>query len=340
MKSLRIFFLGLTVVAALGFAWFKFRPPEVVVGKPFRGDAIAAAYATGSVEPVLLIQVSPRVTARLSALHVDEGNLVSEGQVLATLESEDLKAAVQAATAREARAKAEYERLRAMKDSGAMSAQQRDNARYQAEASLAERTQAEAQLKYLALTAPQAGRVIKRDHEVGETIGAKDIVFSLAAGTDLRVTAEVDEEEAARVVVGQEVLLKADALPGEVLRGTVASITPKGDPVARSFRVRISIPEGQKLLIGMTVETNIIFERHAEALLIPTTAIEKVVEKEVVWIVEGNRLALRTVKVGIRGDKNTEVLSGLSGDESVVTSYSPTYTPGMKVRVKGQPQDQ
>ena len=82
----------------------------------------------------------------------------------------------------------------------------------------------------------------------------------------------MDEEDIPLVTVGQPVLIKADAFPGRILDGTVAEITPKGDPVNKSYRVRIGLPPDTPLMIGMTVESNIVVRREDAALLVPQAA--------------------------------------------------------------------
>jgi hypothetical protein len=70
----------------------------------------------------------------------------------------------------------------------------------------------------------------------------------------LRITAE--EEDISSVSRGQKVLVHADAFPGRIFEGRVTEIRPKGGPVARSFRVRISLPQDTPLMIGVIADTN------------------------------------------------------------------------------------
>src|SRR6185437_1967818 len=147
----------------------------------------------------------------------------------------------------------------------------------------------------LKLVAPADGRIIRRDGEIGQLIAANQTVFWLSCAP-VRVSAEVDEEDIARVKPGQPVLLRADAFPGRIFDGTVESITPKGDPIARSYRVRISLAAGTPLMIGMTAETNIILRRDEHALLLPAGT----VTQDMVWVVDNDRLVRRKVTVGAR----------------------------------------
>jgi multidrug efflux pump subunit AcrA (membrane-fusion protein) len=101
-----------------------------------------------------------------------------------------------------------------------------------------------------------------------------------------------------------------------------------GDSVARSYRVRIEMLEPTPLRIGMTAETNIIIRETKDALLVPTSA----VDKDRVWRVIDGKLAETPVTVGVRGADRTEILSGLAADDVVVLVPEASFTAGEPVR--------
>ena len=233
-------------------------PPRVVVVRPTRGPAVQAVYATGTVEPTIMLPIAARLTARLAELDVDEGSQIRKGQVLGRLEDVDLRYALAQLRSAEAFAKGEYTRNAALARSGTVAKSTYDKARTDWIAATAASTKAAAELEFATLVAPADGVVIHRDGEVGELIPVNQAVFWIAVDSPLRISAQVDEEDIARVAVGQEVLIRADALPNRTMRGVVRGVTPKGDPVARSYRVRIGLDEGTPLMIGMTTEVNIV----------------------------------------------------------------------------------
>ena len=169
-------------------------------------------------------------------------------------------------------------------------------------------------LDRLQITAPFAGVVIRRDVEPGETIKQGDTVLWIGAPASLRVTAEVDEEDIARVTPGQTVLLKADAFPGQVLRTTVGEITPKGDPLNKNFRVRMPLSADSPLRPGMTVEANIIVREVKDALLVPATALRD----NRVFQVTGRTVTPVAVRTGIAGITMVQVLDGLGEGERIL----------------------
>lgn len=172
-----------------------------------------------------------------------------------------------------------------------------------------------------------AGRIIRRDGEVGELISANQPIFYLAGTQPLRISAEVDEENIARVKAGEPVLIRADAFPGSMFQGRVAAITPRGNPTTRSYRVRIALVDQPPLKIGMTAETNIIIAERTNALLVPSSA----VTAGELWVLRSGRAERVKVQVGIVGARRTEIRAGIPADQWVIADPS-GLDPGERVR--------
>jgi multidrug efflux system membrane fusion protein len=319
--------LALLCIGAGAIYWLS-APPSIAVVHPHRGPAVQAVYATGTVEPTVMVPISARNMARLVELTVDEGSTVAKGQVLAKLEDDDLRRAVDVTEAEERYAKAELSRLAVLVERQVVARSSYDRAKADWEKARAAAARAAAEAGYLELRAPAEGIVIRRDGEIGQMIGANQTVFWLSCCAPLRISAEVDEEDIAQVRPGQEVLIRADALPGQTFHGQVQAVTPKGDPVARSYRVRISLPVDTPLMIGMTTETNIVLRRSDNALLVPAGAIQQ----DTVWRFKDGRLSPKNVTVGAKGAAEVEILQGLSDGDLIVTAPSPSLKEGQQVR--------
>ncbi|HEX6974540.1 MAG TPA: efflux RND transporter periplasmic adaptor subunit, partial [Vicinamibacterales bacterium] len=298
---------------------------------PTRGPAVDAIYATGTVEPTVMLPIAPRVAGRLVQLNTDEGASVRKGQVLARLDDADLASSVAEYEARARFAQDQLRRTEELTKRGVSAAIELDRARAEADAADAQLRRARAQRDFTSLVAPADGTVIRRDGEIGQFIPAGQAVFYLSCCAPLRVTAEVDEEDIPRVYVGQRAVLRADALPGVNLEGAVAEVTPKGDPVARSYRVRIRLPQPGGLKVGMTVDANLIVAERANALLVPTTA----VQDGAVWVVRDGRLARQPVKIGVAGDARSEILDGLAPDARIVAQPGEDLNEGRRARIRG-----
>lgn len=326
--------LLLAVVAIAGgvglFLWQKYGPPEIAVVQPHRGEAIEAIHATGTVAPTVMLPIAPKVAGRVAEMLVDEGQEVKAGQRLARLEDKELRASVAEMEARLAFARSELKRTEVLTKRGVATAQGRERNRSEVAALEASLERARVQADNMSLYAPKDGRIIRRDGEIGEFVPVNQPLFFMTCCAPLRIETEVDEEDIPLVKSGLPVLIHADAYPDQVFDGVVGDITPKGDPVARSFRVRIKLTKETPLLIGMTAETNIIAEKRADVMLVPSSA----VVGDKVWLVDGDRLKSAKVRIGVIGEKFTEIQDGLKGDEWLIQLPGSGLAEGRKVRPK------
>ena len=321
--------IALAALAGAGVtAWRLLGPVTVETTHPTRGPAIQAVYATGTVEPTVMLPIAPRAAGRLMELKADEGAQVRAGQELARLEDADLQRSVDELDARARFAKSQFERAQTLLAQGLGTVLERDRTRSEWQAADAATARARALRAFMTLSAPADGQILRRDGEVGQLIPANQPVFYFSRREPLRIEAEVDEEDITLVRTGQRVLIRAPALPDRVLDGRLVAITPKGDPVSRSFRVRIE-PDGESSLrIGMTAELNIIVTEHADALLVPATA---VVDGQV-WIVRDGQLHRQPVQTGINGETRVEIRSGLTENDSVVVRPAAQFKEGRPAR--------
>ena len=325
---IRLALLVLTLLAAAALIWRIATPSTVDVVHPARGPAVQAVYATGTVESSVMLPIAARIAARLLEIDADEGRQVRKGDLLGRLEDTDLKNALAQLRSQEAFAHREYERNAALQKTGVIARSVFDRARADSLAASAASAKAAAELEYARLVAPADGMVIHRDGEIGQLIPANQAVFWISVESPPRISAEVDEEDIARVKVGQEVLIRADAFPGRIFHGEVRSITPKGDPVSRSYRVRVAFTEDTPLLIGMTTETNIVIRKDEHALLLPPSAIQN----GRVWRVRDDKLELRAVKVGANGADAVEILDGVTEADAIVAAADTALRVGQRVR--------
>ncbi|MBW8268087.1 efflux RND transporter periplasmic adaptor subunit [Caldovatus aquaticus] len=326
------FLLPLLVLALAGaaLAWWHALPPAVTIALATQGPAVEAAYATGSVEPVHWAKVGPVLRARVAEVLVEEGATVAAGQVMARLDDQEARARLEEANARAALAAEELARVRPLVASGAVSRAELDRRESEARAARAVAEAAARRLEDYTVRAPAAGVVLRRDVEAGEVVDTAAALFWVGAPRPLRVTAEVDEEDIARVAPGQRALLRADAFPGRVLEARVAQITPMGDTTRKSYRVRLALPDDTPLLIGMTVEANIVLREDPEAVLVPPGA---VAEGGRVFVVEKETVRLRRIERGVEGPRATEVRRGLAAGEAVVLAPPRGLRDGQPVRL-------
>lgn len=330
LKFSRVLLLVILLLAA-GTAYWRFsRPQEVATVVPARGDAAEIVYATGVVEPRTWAKVTPLLRERIVELCNCEGEAVEKGAVLARLDDRQAQSTLSELRARQKSISADYDRIAALVERRVASDQALDRARSdlgQVQALIAGQ---ETRLESYVLRAPMSGVVLRQDGEVGEVAEPGTVLFWVGEPKPLWVVADVNEEDIPRIMVGQRAVLKADAFPDRILEATVDSITPKGDPVAKTYRVRLALPDTTPLRIGMTAEVNVIVQVSANALLVPTNALRG----NALFTVENDVAKHHDVKVGIRGASNTQILSGLGGTERIIAPFPENLADGAKVTEK------
>jgi RND family efflux transporter MFP subunit len=252
---------------------------------------------------------------------------------LARLDDNDLRAAVAELEARAIYAEQQLERTGRLLKQGWATQEKFDQAKSEMDAARQAARRMGEQLAFMSLRTPAGGTIIRRDGEAGDFIPINQPVFYLAkAGVPLRISADVDEEDIPLVKIGQKVLIRADAFPGRIFTGEVKEVTPKGDPVARNYRVRVQLPADTALMIGMTAETNIVTLEKQDALLIPASA----VSGGVVWAIRDGKLISVPVQIGIKGRDRVEAATGLSDGDLVAIDPSQHLKSGETVRVRRQ----
>ncbi|WP_243369139.1 efflux RND transporter periplasmic adaptor subunit [Microvirga solisilvae] len=330
MKISRVLLVLVLLTAAAAAYWRFSRSREVVTAAPTRGDAAEIVYATGVVEPRTWAKVTPLLRERIVELCNCEGESVKKGAVLARLDSRQPEATLAELKARQKLIAADYDRMAALVERRVASEQALDRARSergQVEALIAGQ---ETRLESYMLRAPMGGVVLRQDGEVGEVAEPGTVLFWVGEPKPLLIEAEVNEEDIPRVSVGQRAVLKADAFPDRVLEAKVDSITPKGDPVAKTYRVRLALPDDTPLRIGMTAEVNVIVQVSSNALLVPTNALRG----GALFVAEDGDARRRDVKMGIRGASSTQILSGLNEGERVIVPFPEDLADGARVREK------
>jgi HlyD family secretion protein len=343
--------LRLTVLAT--------RPLTVDLAPAARGtvEQTVANIRAGSVKARVRAGLSPSIGGRVVVLDHREGAAVDAGEVILRVDSEVAQARVDLAAedlrAAAARAEetcltadlaaAELARFVELGERGIASAQTLDTLRTERDRSRAgcaaahaavdqaraNQRLARAQLALTEVRAPFAGIVAEIRTEVGEWITpsptglAMPPVIDLLDPTSLYVTAPIDEMDAARVQVGQEVRLSVDSHRGERFAGHVVRVAPYVlDLVEQNRTVEIEAElddpaRAASLLPGTSADVEVILARRDDVLHIPTAAIA---EGDTVLVASGGVLAERKIVPGLANWRTTEVLSGLSEGELVVTS--------------------
>ena len=188
--------------------------------------------------------------------------------------------------------------------------------------------QAERDLANSMVRAPIDGVVIQRDGEIGRAVAdvtssGGTVLAVIADDRRIRLVAEVDENDIARVRLDQEAVVSIDAFPGETFAGRVRKVSSAGTVVGRvsSFEVEIELEAGSRLRVGMSSDARIVVREHHGVLLIPNTAIVRRDRTTLVRVPDGNgdsAYHLSPIRAGVSDGFRTVVAAGLSEGDSIL----------------------
>jgi RND family efflux transporter MFP subunit len=234
-------------------------------------EASTVLTATGYTYARERAAVGAKIIGRVVELRVDEGDRVKQGDVIAVLDSADLRAAIDQnrAAVAEVKAKlADASRERARQEKlvagGASPPATLDAARTQEAVAAAQVGTAEArlrsseaQLSYTVIRSPLTGVVIQRNVLVGEMVApggfttqqATGAIVRIADPRSLEVEADINESYIARLKRGQPAEIKIDAVPDRVYHGKLRQIVPTADRVKAVVQVKVTVDDADERLV-------------------------------------------------------------------------------------------
>lgn len=313
MKGKRVFWLvmAILVLAGTGYGFWRWRSspqesPYVTVPVQ-RGDVTQVVSSTGTLQAVVTVQVGSQVSGRIDKLFADFNTKVKSGQVVAQLNQDKFKAAVDQARANLLAAesnlaktrvsiadtKRTLERSRELRKRDIMAQSELDVAQTaydtavaQLEVNKAQTAQAQAALNQSSvdlnntvIRSPVDGIVVSRNVDVGQTVAASlqaPTLFTIANDlAKMEVHTNVDEADVGKVSEGQEVTFTVDAFPARRFRGRVHQVrnapTVVQNVVTYDAVVRI---DNKELLLkpGMTANVQFLVNRKEGVLTIPNMA--------------------------------------------------------------------
>jgi membrane fusion protein, multidrug efflux system len=291
-----------------------------------------------------------RIAGKLVSRPVDAGARVKRGQVLARLDPEDARLAVQATVAQAASAESEFALARAELErhadllakkfisQSAFDVKQNafNAARARVEQARSQAALSANQAAYTTLVADADGVVLSVSAEPGQVLAAGQPVLRLAHAGEKEVVVNAPESQLARFRPGQAVAISVWADRTSVFPGRVREVAGGADPVTRTYAVRISAlnpPEHAQL--GMSA--NVLFQSAADPslVLLPLTAVAREGGQPAVWIVDPatSQVKLRQVSVAQFREDGVTITGGLHPGDVVVTAGVHKLRPGEKVRV-------
>jgi multidrug efflux pump subunit AcrA (membrane-fusion protein) len=185
-----------------------------------------------------------------------------------------------------------------------------------------------------AVKAPFAGVVSGLSLTRGSTAAPQIAICTVSEVGSARISLAVSETVQRYLAPGDEVRVTIASLSADAFTATIRSVSPSPSQVTSLYDVSIDLPEALEATNGMFADVTVKTERHDDAVLAPTEAILSDGTESYVFIVNGDNTATRiVVTTGLIGSSLTEITSGLSGGERIVTKGQSYLSDGAAVRV-------
>jgi membrane fusion protein (multidrug efflux system) len=309
-------------------------PVPVEVMTPFRGDVFAMYSGTASLETEEEALIVAKVGGEVEELLAEEGDRVGAGDVLARLDGDRLRLEMQRSLANLKKLEQEYNRNVELHEKGLVSAGAFEGIKYELDSLRAAYNLARLEYSYTEIRAPIEGIISERFIKIGNTISANDPAFRITDMEPLLGYLFVPEKEFRRLGPGQPAQVTVDAIPGEIFEASILRVSPVVDPETGTFKVTLAVTDAEnRLKPGMFGRFQIVYERREDVLLIPRMAVLGDETEKTVFVLEDGTARRRAIEIGYSRGENIEVLSGLSGDESVITLGQTGLKDGAEVSV-------
>ncbi len=253
------------------------------------------------------------VAGTVETIHINEGDMVSDGQTLLTLSSDNLEDSIQT----------QYDNLQ------------------KSEISM---ENAEQTLEKYVITSPITGTVVEKNYKTGETTEQGQPLAVIYDLSYLSLVLNIDELDIAQLEVGQKVTITSDALQGQSFNGQITKVSIVGQTSGgvTTYPVTIEVEASEALLPGMNVDAEIVLESVENALTIPSTALER---NNLVLITETSPSAANAVdmeapegykyvkvETGVVTTDTVQIISGLTQEDTIAyMEMSMTMPEGMEM---------
>jgi len=323
-------------------------PALVEVATVIEQEVVTRVNLVGTAEPWLETVVASEEAGKVRNMLFDEGEKVKKDQPLCEQDASQLNLKIEAAKSDlaeaeilHAQAKREWERQKKLYAIKSVSEKAYENAKFTVDAlqKKVARLRSELlllkdQLRKRMIKAPVSGYVVERHCLVGQWLGEGEPVATVVVADPIRVRVPVPERYVRYLKKGDPAQVTFDALPGRTFEGKIFSVIPRADEAARTFPVRIEIPNPNAVIkSGMLGRATLPIGDSYKAILVPKDALVLGGTGAAVYVIVNESARLVPVKTGSAHGDLIEVEGDLKDGLNVVVRGNERLRPGQPVRI-------
>jgi membrane fusion protein (multidrug efflux system) len=332
-------------IAAL-FAWQRYQMPSAtsksaapsapsavpVVLTPARMQALPRIVeALGTTMALEAVEITPRISSIVTAIHFNGGEEVNAGDVLVELENAGERASLAEAEAAVIDSRSQFERARTLARTQAVSESQLLQLEATLKADEARLRAAQARLEQTIIRAPFHGFTGLRTISAGSLVTPGMVITTLDELSSVRLDFAVPETFLSFVAGDLEVTARSVAYPGNLFAGKVTTVDTRVDPVTRAVTARAEIPNPEALLKPGMFLTVRLEGPARETLIVPEAALVPEGERQFVFVERDGTARRMEVAIGRRLPGEVEILQGLEPGDRVVVEGTQKVVEGTPV---------
>lgn len=321
LKNKWLWIILIILVVGGFFVYQKSQKSDVIEELQVETNSLLQSFnVSGTVDRTDRLALAFQAFGTVEKIHVEEGDTVEEGQLLAEIESPTLSAqyheanlALQSAQQEEKLARRKWDKYKP---------EQRKQFTLAVDQAYARRSQVASELNKTNLYAPRSGIVTQINATEGEFAKEQSVMF--VSDGPFRIEALVSEIDIPHLSQGQEAQVTFDAMPSEILTATVTNIAQQATIIQDVVYYEVEFDlsdQPDALRIGMSADVDIVVDEKENVLVLPLRVIEEDEQGLYVFVKVGTNgdVERRTITTGLEGDDGrVEILSGLSDGETVV----------------------
>lgn len=277
----------------------------------------------GYIEPWTRLKLMAKLNGSITEVLVNEGDQVKKGDILARIEDDDFRIAVERAEATYNLTKAEYSRDKSIYDKGVIPTATLDTNRTNMQKAKADYENAKLLFSRTVITSPMDGIIRRMDAKVGLQLSVGDPIAEILEIDRMKGVIGIPESDVTAVRKLENVDLTVQALGDRIITGKKHFLSPSPETAARLYNLELEINNsGGEVLAGMFVRADVVKKRVEDTLTVPFYSVISRNDEQYVYVAEEGVAKKRKVSLGIMEKWMVQVTAGLkAGDKLLIEGH-------------------
>lgn len=277
----------------------------------------------GYIEPWTRLRLMAKIKGSITEVLVNEGDRVKKGDILARIEDDDFRIAVERAEATFSLTKAEYSRDKSIYDKGVIPTAALDTNRTNMQKAKADYENAKLLLSRTTITSPMDGIIRRMDAKVGLQLSVGDPIAEILEIERMKGVIGIPESDVTAVRKLENVDLTVQALGDRIITGKKHFLSPSPETAARLYNLELEINNsGGEVLAGMFIRADIVKKRVENTLTVPFYSVISRNDEQYVYVEEEGIAKKKNVRLGIMEKWMVQVTAGLNpGDKLLIEGH-------------------